>query len=58
MAYHAEGYVTPREFPVSEDDVSTAPSPLIGCVAGVLLSAALWVVIGCGVVVLRLLKLG
>jgi hypothetical protein len=58
MDCHAESCIVPHEFPVSEEVVSTPPSPLIGCVAGVLLSAAASVVIGCGVVVMRLLGPG
>jgi hypothetical protein len=40
-----------EEDPAPDD----GPSPLVGLVAGVLLSVALWVLIGCAALVLRVL---
>ncbi|HVN83777.1 MAG TPA: hypothetical protein VMW17_02930 [Candidatus Binatia bacterium] len=39
-----------------EDNLPYAPGPLVGFVAGVLLSIALWLLVGCAALVVHLLS--
>lgn len=63
-AQSAELTASPKELPEMisdielhlEEDLPYAPGPLVGFFAGVLLSVALWLLIGCTVVVVHLLK--
>lgn len=57
MAHDAE-LLLPYEIAIDDDTIPAAPSPLLGIVAGVLLSLALWLLIGCIALVLRLLGVG
>jgi len=39
-----------------EDNLAYAPSPLVGFLAGVLLSIALWLLVGCAALIVHLLS--
>jgi hypothetical protein len=51
------GELTSRNWSL-DDMAPPPPSPLVGLAAGVLLSVALWLFVGCAALVLRLLGVG